>query len=113
MAKRRAARKARPAKKPASRKPAPKRPAAAPHGPPPEAIMMQMVGGHWIQRVVTALAALGVADRMKGGPKTADELAKEVGAHGPSLFRLMRAATSAGVFKPADGGRFALTPVGD
>ncbi len=75
--------------------------------------MMQMIGGHWIARAVQVLAQIGVADRMKGGPKSAAELAAATGMHAGSLERLMRAATMFGVFAPAPGGKYALTPVGD
>jgi hypothetical protein len=74
--------------------------------------MMQMIGGHWIARTVQVLAQLGVADRMKGGAKSAAELAAAVNVHAGSLDRLMRAATMFGVFTVA-GGKYALTSVGD
>ncbi|KAF0245410.1 MAG: O-methyltransferase family [Planctomycetota bacterium] len=86
---------------------------AGPAPLPPDAVMMQMIGGHWIARTVHALAQLGVADKMKGGPKSAAELAEATGTHAGSLDRLMRAATMFGVFTVAGGGKYALTPVGD
>lgn len=115
MAKRKAAKKPvkKSVRKPAAKPAAKKSPAhAAPHALPPDAQMMQLVGGHWIARTVQVLAQIGVADRMKGGAKTAAELAEATGTNAGALERLMRAAAMFGVFTVA-GGKYALTPVGD
>jgi hypothetical protein len=111
MAKKKAAKK--PAKKAEKKKTSAKAlPHGAPGGLPPDAQMMQLLGGHWVARTVQVLAQIGIADRMKGGPKSAAELAEATGTHAPSLERLMRAAAMFGVFTVA-GGKYALTPVGD
>ena len=47
------------------------------------------------------------------GPKNSDELANSTGAHPSSLYRLMRALASIGVFAEDDRGRFRLTPIAD
>lgn len=70
--------------------------------------VMRLLTGKWIPPVIGVLAELNVADHLAAGPRTADELAREVGAHPDALRRLLRAAASAGVFTDEGDGRFAL-----
>lgn len=56
---------------------------------------------------------LGVADKLVDGPRHADELAQQTGAHGPSLYRLLRALACKGIFSEAQPGYFALTPIAE
>ena len=58
------------------------------------------------------LARLGVADHMGDTPISADELAAKIGAHAPSLYRVMRMLAGVGVFTEEPGAKFALTPLG-
>jgi hypothetical protein len=58
-------------------------------------------------------AKLEIADRLAGGPRGADELAQEAGAHPRALYRLLRALTHVGVFAEDDKRRFRLTPMAD
>ena len=63
------------------------------------------------------VAALGesqccrTADPLSGGPRRAEDLAADVGAHLPSLIRLLRALVSEGVFVEIEPGLFGLTPM--
>jgi hypothetical protein len=79
----------------------------------PQARMAQMITGYWISQMVHVAAMLGLADRLADGPKTADELALATKTHAPSLYRLLRALASLGVFSEEDGGRFRLTPLAE
>lgn len=54
-------------------------------------------------------AAIGVADHLVDGPKTAEELAKATGSDGQKLYRLLRLLATRGVFREDDTGRFELT----
>src|SRR5687767_7341490 len=81
-------------------------------GPPPPIVMMQMLTGAWITMALYVAAKLGVADLMAGGPQTSDELARATGTHAPTLYRLLRALASTGVFASTPDGRFGLTPLG-
>lgn len=83
------------------------------HEPPPEIIMLQMIFGFWLSRCIYAAAKLGIPDVLTRGSMTTEEIAGKVGAHAPSLYRVMRALASVGVFAESDGGRFALTPLGE
>src|SRR5262245_18955590 len=55
------------------------------------------------------VAKLGIADLLKHGPKGVDELAQVTNTHAPSLYRLLRAVASLGIFAEDDQRRFALT----
>lgn len=75
--------------------------------------MFKMVTGYWISQMVGTLAKLGVCDQLTDGPRTAAEVAPEVGADPSALFRLLRAAATVGVLEHHEGDRFSLTPVGE
>ena len=80
---------------------------------PPSVAMLQMISGFWISRAIYLAAKLGVADHLRDGPKTFEELAAATGTHAPSLYRVLRALASVGVFHE-DGKRvFALTPLAE
>ncbi|MCI4317776.1 MAG: hypothetical protein L3J96_04495, partial [Thermoplasmata archaeon] len=74
--------------------------------------MFTKVSGFEIGQSIYVVAKLGVADRLADGPKTAAELAAEVGAHPESLFRVMRFLASLDVFDLDEQGRFSLTAEG-
>lgn len=76
--------------------------------PPPQA-MLQMITGFWVSQTIHAAARLGLADLVKDGPQTADEMAAATNTHAPSLYRVLRALASIGVFVEDDQGRFATT----
>jgi hypothetical protein len=75
--------------------------------------MGQLLFGKQLTASLSALARLGVADHMGEGAIPVEELATKVGAHAPSLYRVMRMLASVGVFSEEPGGKFALTPVGE
>jgi hypothetical protein len=70
-----------------------------------------MILGHIVCRLIYIGAKLGIADQLKDGPKSIDELAKLVGAHPQGLYRVLRALASVGVFAETEDGRFGLTPL--
>ena len=79
---------------------------------PPHARVVQMAGAHVISQAIFALAELGIADYLKDGPRSSDEIAQATGMHPPSLYRLIRSMAGFGFFVEEDGQRFALTPIG-
>jgi hypothetical protein len=81
----------------------------APQTPPPIA-MLQLISGFWIARGIYITAKLGLADLVKDGRKTAAELAAATGTHAPSLFRVLRALASVGIFTQDGQDRFGDTP---
>jgi hypothetical protein len=72
-----------------------------------------MLMGPWIAQSLYAAAKLGLADLVKDAPRTSDDLARATGTHPRSLYRLLRALASIGVFAEEPGKRFALTPLAD
>ena len=82
-------------------------------GERPAAILRRLVNGYQVAQAIHVSATLGIADLLAGGPRTSDDLAAATGAHPRSLYRLLRALASVGIFSEADGRRFALTPLGD
>jgi hypothetical protein len=81
--------------------------------PTPHDQMARMIVGYWVSRMIYVAAKLGIADRVANGPRTADELAAETATHARSLYRLLRALASVGVFAEGPGGRFSQTPLSD
>lgn len=79
----------------------------------PQVAMLQMISGFWISRAIYIAAKLGIPDHLRDGHKTADELAAATGTHAPSLYRVMRALASCGVFTEDEKGGFALTPLSE
>lgn len=73
--------------------------------------LLELLSGSWVSQSIYVAAKLGIADFLKDGPKTSEELADSVGANGQSLYRVMRALSSVGVFAEMEGGRFSLTPL--
>ena len=76
---------------------------------PPSAYLMQMIFGFTVARALAVAAQFRIADYLKDGPKTADELAQFAGVHPRSLYRLLRALSGASVFSEDSAGRFSLT----
>ena len=75
--------------------------------------LLQLISGYWVSQSIYVAAKLGIADALRDGPRTCEELGTAVGAHARSLYRVMRALASVGVFAATDGGRFALTPLAE
>lgn len=64
-------------------------------------------------RCVVAATELGLADALAAGPLTVDVLARQTGTDADSLFRLMRALESIGIFTQVSPKVFANTPVSE
>lgn len=80
--------------------------------PPPDAQLAQLVFGKWVSMAVSVAAKLRLADKLADGPKSVADLARETDTHAPSLYRLLRALASVGVFVEEDG-RFRQTPMSE
>lgn len=86
-------------------------PIGAPAAPPPVAMTQLITGGLWITKSLYVVAELGIADLVAEAPQDATALAAATGAHGPSLYRVLRTLASLGIFAEDDAGRFGLTPL--
>ncbi|MFN8491776.1 MAG: methyltransferase dimerization domain-containing protein [Caldilineaceae bacterium] len=78
---------------------------------PPPVTLLQMMTGYWISQALYIVAKLGVADLLVNGPQPATDLATATQTDGSSLYRLLRALASVGVFSETTPGSFALTPL--
>lgn len=87
--------------------------AVSPPAPPPPFRLMTLITGHWVAAAIYAAARLGLADQLKQGPRSSDDIASACGAHGPSVYRLLRALSTLGVFEETREKTFRLTEIGD
>jgi len=60
--------------------------------------ILDMAQGFEVTQLVYVAAKLGIADHLKTEPRSSDKLAGLVGAHPSTLYRVMRALSSLGVF---------------
>ena len=68
-----------------------------------------MMAGYWLSQAIYVAAKLGIGDLLKDGPKGSGELAQAAGADPRSVYRLMRALASAGIFRAREDGCFEMT----
>jgi hypothetical protein len=71
--------------------------------------LQEMLGGYRKTQLIYVAAQLGIADKLKDGPKTTEELAQATGAHPRNLYRVLRTLAGLGVFAEDSDGRFQLT----
>ncbi len=76
----------------------------------PVELIMNLSLSYLVSRSVHVAAELGIADLLRDGPKTIETLAARLGAHPPSLRRLLRTLASYGVFSEDEQRQFTLTP---
>jgi hypothetical protein len=76
--------------------------------PPPPALF-QMATSYWVSQAIYVAAKLGVADFLVDGPQSSVALAAATRSEPSSLFRLLRALSSVGVFSQQGKDCFALT----
>ena len=79
--------------------------------PPPQVGILQILGASHIVGAVACLAQLGIPDLVEAGPKSAVELASQIGAQPQALYRLMRATACVGILSEGPDGKFSETPM--
>lgn len=72
--------------------------------------LAELAGAYRLSQAIYVATKLHLPDYLHDRARDAEELAQRVGAHAPTLRRLLRALASEGVFSEDDSGRFALTP---
>ncbi len=77
----------------------------------PSHTVRQMALGYIVSRSIFVAAELGIADLLKDGAKTAEELANSTGTNASILYRLLRILAGEGVFKEEPNRSFSLTPL--
>lgn len=80
---------------------------------PPQALMMQMTMGFIVSQAISVAAKLYLADHLADGAKTLSELAEKTNTHEASLYRLLRALTSVGVFRKNSDGVYENSPLSE
>jgi hypothetical protein len=73
--------------------------------------LTRMILSKWISKPIYAAAELGIADLLASGPMSVEELARVSRTHADSLYRLLRALASVGIFAEGEDRRFRLTPM--
>lgn len=80
--------------------------------PPPPAQMIQLITGFWTSCCIYAAAKLNIADHLNDGPKAVSQLAEATHCDSKSLYRVLRALSSVGVFREKKEHQFELTALG-
>lgn len=80
---------------------------------PPHVVLHEMLAGKWVSTMISALAHFAIADHLASGPRTVKELAELTHTQEASLYRLLRAGASFGIFTELEDGRFANTPLSE
>jgi hypothetical protein len=73
--------------------------------------LMQMVSGMWVSQAIYVAAKLGIADLLKDGAKSSEELAESTAVAPQPLYRVLRALASIGIFTEGENQHFELTPL--
>jgi hypothetical protein len=71
------------------------------------------MSAYWVSQAVYVAAKLGIADLLADGAQNAEQLAVSTDTHAESLYRLLRALASVGIFEEDHNHCFALTPLAD
>lgn len=73
------------------------------------AFVLDEVFGYLYPAALRAAAAINVADHLRDGPRTVDELAELTGCAATGIHRVLRLLATRGVFAELEPGRFRLT----
>ena len=86
-------------------------PAATTTSPASYPQLIDITMGLYRSRALAVAVELDISGQLAEGPLAVDVLAAKTGTHAPSLFRLLRALASIGVFQQVRPGVFANSPV--
>ena len=75
--------------------------------------LFEMATSYWLSQAVYVAAKLGIADLLSNGPQSCVALAASTRSDPSSLFRVMRALSSVGIFSHVGTDRFALSPMAE
>lgn len=87
--------------------------AATQTAPSPQEQILGIVNNYWQSCCVGAAAQLELADLLANGPLHIDVLAERTKTHAPSLYRMLRALESTGIFAQPSPRVFANTPASE
>ncbi|MGY1821893.1 methyltransferase [Geodermatophilus sp. SYSU D00079] len=75
--------------------------------------LARLADGYLVTQLLHVCIALGVPEALAAGPRTADDLAAELGAAPAALHRVLRGLAAEEVLDELPAGRFALTATGE
>ena len=84
-----------------------------PTNEPPRETLNRLISGFWTTQAIYVAVRLRIPDLLSAGPRTAESLAEETQTHARSLYRLLRALSSTGIFHEVGQQRFELTPLSE
>ena len=79
----------------------------------PTATLLRLANGYQISQAIHVAAELKLADLIGAEPVSVADIGARVGAHPESLYRLLRALSTVGVFRETEDRRFVASPVSD
>ena len=79
---------------------------------PPQLVLQQLIQGFQVTQGIYVAAKLDIADLLKDGTRTSEDLAQATGTHPPSLYRILRLLSAVGLLTEGETHSFALTPLG-
>jgi len=77
----------------------------------PAETLRRLINSQVISRLIYVVAKLGIADLLRNGPMSCEQLAESANAHPSSLYRVLRTLASVGVFSETEIGTFEQTQV--
>jgi hypothetical protein len=77
----------------------------------PQIALLQIATGYWLTQSIYVATQLSIPDLLKDGAKHCKELAAATNTHSDSLYRLLRALSSVGIFAETEYRCFELTPI--
>jgi O-methyltransferase domain len=78
----------------------------------PAGQLLHLISGYWVTQAIFVATELGIPDLLGRKPRAVDELALLTHSHGPSLYRVLRALASVGIFSETPTGEFVQSPMG-
>jgi hypothetical protein len=75
--------------------------------------LRRMISGYARTQELYTTVKLGIPDQLANGPKSAEEMAENIGAHPEALFRFLRLLVTRGFITQESDDRFRLTDAGD
>jgi len=79
----------------------------------PTATLLRLINGYQISQAIHVAADLRLADLIGDEPVSLPEISTRVGAHPGSLYRLLRALSTVGVFRETEDQRFVASPMSE
>lgn len=80
---------------------------------PPQAVLMQMLGGQIVSRCIGLAAELAIADHLTDGPRDVVALAAATHVDADALYRVLRLLAGFGIFMELPGRRFQNSPLSE